>query len=264
MLSSKTALATEHEHRTPTSSSDRAPTRFTRVVLAIAVVVAVAAGRIVVTACRQGRADASARHRAVAGTSSGSQPALRHRTPAALPSELRVRVLASYPHDRRLLHPGTAVGARGALSRAPDGYGESLVRRWRPGVARPLAEERLARPLFAEGIAAVGETLIQLTWREGIAFYRDRDTLREKARRSYEGEGWGLCYDGEHLIMSDGTDLLTERDPESFLELRSRRRGRRRRRRSASSTSSSAPKARSTPTSTRPTASPASILRAAA
>jgi glutaminyl-peptide cyclotransferase len=99
-------------------------------------------------------------------------------------------------------------------------YGESVVRRYRPGEQRPLGEERLDDRYFAEGIAAVGETLIQLTWQEGIAFYRDRATLREKKRRSYEGEGWGLCYDGEHLIMSDGTDLLTWRDPETFLELR--------------------------------------------
>jgi glutaminyl-peptide cyclotransferase len=99
-------------------------------------------------------------------------------------------------------------------------YGESVLRRWRPGVRRPLAEEKLGDRYFAEGVTLVGETLIQITWREGIAFYRDRATLREKKRRSYEGEGWGLCFDGRYLIMSDGTDLLTERDPESFLERR--------------------------------------------
>ena len=32
----------------------------------------------------------------------------------------------------------------------------------------------------------------------------------------YEGEGWGLCYDGEYLYMSDGTDTLNLRDPETF------------------------------------------------
>ena len=128
-------------------------------------------------------------------------------------------MLASFPHDAGSYTQGLLWEPAGLVESAGR-YGQSLVRRWRPGVERPLAEERLSDRYFAEGIALVGETLIQLSWREGIAFYRDRATLREKKRRSYDGEGWGLCYDGEHLIMSDGTDLLTERDPESFLELR--------------------------------------------
>jgi glutaminyl-peptide cyclotransferase len=179
--------------------------------------VAVAAGHLVLTACQQGRADASAstETRAV-----GEREAAPPTTGAGdAPQELHVRVLASFPHDSSAYTQGLEWEPEGLIESAGR-YGMSLVRRWRPGVERPLAEERLGDRYFAEGITLVGETLIQLTWREGIAFYRDHATLREKKRRSYEGEGWGLCYDGEHLIMSDGTDLLTERDPESFLELR--------------------------------------------
>ncbi|HJX27364.1 MAG TPA: glutaminyl-peptide cyclotransferase, partial [Thermoanaerobaculia bacterium] len=32
----------------------------------------------------------------------------------------------------------------------------------------------------------------------------------------YSGEGWGLCQDGQRLIMSDGSDVLTFRDPSTF------------------------------------------------
>jgi glutamine cyclotransferase len=32
----------------------------------------------------------------------------------------------------------------------------------------------------------------------------------------YTGEGWGLCYDGEFLFMSDGSDKLVRRDPLTF------------------------------------------------
>ncbi|MGI9259126.1 MAG: glutaminyl-peptide cyclotransferase, partial [Gammaproteobacteria bacterium] len=31
-----------------------------------------------------------------------------------------------------------------------------------------------------------------------------------------DGEGWGLTYDGEQLIMSDGSATLTFRDPDTF------------------------------------------------
>ena len=41
-------------------------------------------------------------------------------------------------------------------------------------------------------------------------------TLRLLREFRYEGEGWGLAYDGASLIQSDGTNVLTYRDPESF------------------------------------------------
>jgi glutaminyl-peptide cyclotransferase len=135
------------------------------------------------------------------------------------PERLRVRVLRSFSHDRSSFTQGLVWEGDGFVESA-GGYGDSLVRRWRPGQKRPLAEERLPDDLFAEGLAEVGESLIQLTWREGVAFYRDRRTLKVENRVAYRGEGWGLCYDGERLIMSDGTDTLTERDPASFEPLR--------------------------------------------
>jgi glutaminyl-peptide cyclotransferase len=123
------------------------------------------------------------------------------------------------PHDPKSYTQGL-LWENGEFIESAGGYGDSLIRRWRPGAARPVAQERLADTIFAEGIAAVGDTLIQLSWREGLAFYRDRATLRVTARRSYDGEGWGLCWDGTRLFMSDGSNLLTERDPQTFLERR--------------------------------------------
>ena len=134
------------------------------------------------------------------------------------PERLRARVLASFPHDGTAYTQGLEWEG-GAFLESAGGYGTSLVRRWRPGEPQPLAERRLPGHLFAEGLAAVGERVIQITWREGIALYRDRVTLEELERRSYDGEGWGLCWDGRRLIMSDGTDTLTLRDAETFAPL---------------------------------------------
>ena len=33
---------------------------------------------------------------------------------------------------------------------------------------------------------------------------------------SYSGEGWGLCNDGQSIIMSDGSERIVFRDPKSF------------------------------------------------
>lgn len=71
---------------------------------------------------------------------------------------------------------------------------------------------------FGEGLALVDDRLIQITWQEGEAFVYDAETFEQVASFNYEGEGWGLCFDGERLVMSDGSPTLTFRDPETFEE----------------------------------------------
>lgn len=69
---------------------------------------------------------------------------------------------------------------------------------------------------FGEGITIVGDDLFQLTWRNGKCFIYDKNTLKLKREFTYSGEGWGLCNDGKYLIMSDGSERITFRDPKTF------------------------------------------------
>jgi len=63
--------------------------------------------------------------------------------------------------------------------------------------------------VFAEGIAVLGEQLVQLTWRNGIAFVYSFPALRRTDEVfEYGGEGWGLASDGRQFYMSDGSDTL--------------------------------------------------------
>ena len=59
------------------------------------------------------------------------------------------------------------------------------------------------------------DRLIQLTWEAGEAFVYDLD-FEQTGTFNYAGEGWGLCYDGESLYMSDGSATIDRRDPETF------------------------------------------------
>lgn len=77
--------------------------------------------------------------------------------------------------------------------------------------ARDLAAEH-----FGEGLAAVDDKLVQLTWHAGLALVYDMATLNVVDTLRYDGEGWGLCYDGEALYMSDGSSVLARRDPATF------------------------------------------------
>lgn len=78
--------------------------------------------------------------------------------------------------------------------------------------------QHLLRKYFGEGIAATPTSVWQLTWKSGHAIRRDRQSLVETDSAHYEGEGWGLCYDGHNLVMSDGSSRLTRRDPDTFQE----------------------------------------------
>ena len=69
---------------------------------------------------------------------------------------------------------------------------------------------------FGEGLAVTDDTVWTLTWRKQIAHDRDPQTLEVRSEVPYEGEGWGLCHDGARLVMSDGSDTLTFRDPATF------------------------------------------------
>ena len=49
-----------------------------------------------------------------------------------------------------------------------------------------------------------------------IARVYDRDTFALRKEHTYPTQGWGLCYGRQRLVMSDGSDRLYFRDPETF------------------------------------------------
>jgi glutamine cyclotransferase len=98
--------------------------------------------------------------------------------------------------------------------------GESTLRRVEWPTGRVLRRVDLPPDVFGEGLARVGNRLVQLTWQSGRGFVYDLATLRLIREFRYEGEGWGLAYDGASLILSDGTNVLTYLDPERFTPTR--------------------------------------------
>jgi glutamine cyclotransferase len=133
----------------------------------------------------------------------------------AAPSRLQADVLETRPHDPKAFTQGLELDG-GVLYEGTGIEGESAVRATDPETGRVQRQAVLPSDMFGEGITVAGTTIWQLTWQDGIAIKRDRATLRELGRVRYTGEGWGICHDGDRLIMSDGSDRLTFRDPKTF------------------------------------------------
>ena len=155
-----------------------------------------------------------------------SASAVTAAAPAPVPEPavrlLRVEVLREFPHERDAYTQGL-VWWNGVLFESTGREGESTLRRIDPRTGR--VEQRIDVPAqyFGEGLSLVDRRLIMLTWRAQRAFTYDRDSFELLDTHRYRGEGWGLCHDGDRLVMSDGTDRLTFRDPATFAPIGERR-----------------------------------------
>lgn len=127
-------------------------------------------------------------------------------------------VRRTLPHDPEaytqglLIHEGTFLESTGQ-------YGSSDLRQVDIATGRVLRSHALSEEHFGEGIAVVGDRVIQLTWKAGLAFVYDLETFAPRDTLQYEGEGWGLCHDGASLFMTDGSGTLFRRDPVTFAVL---------------------------------------------
>ncbi|MCS7060643.1 MAG: glutaminyl-peptide cyclotransferase [Anaerolineae bacterium] len=128
------------------------------------------------------------------------------------------RIIATYPHDPSAFTQGLLF-AEGMLYEGTGWYGASSVRRVELTSGTVLQQHNLDAEYFGEGIAVVSDTLYQLTWQNRVAFTYDKTSFRPLGVFSYTTEGWGLTYDGQRLIMSDGSPVLYFRDPATFAVL---------------------------------------------
>lgn len=145
--------------------------------------------------------------------------------PGSRAQKLRVEVVATHPHDPSAFTQGLEIDD-GELLEGTGRVGHSLVSARAVNVTTtPVSistTQRTRSPvvdeMFGEGITVVDDTVWQLTWKDGVALVRDRESLAERGRVEYDGEGWGLCARSDGLVMSDGSADLIFRDPLTFAE----------------------------------------------
>lgn len=139
--------------------------------------------------------------------------------PESEPPVYRYRIVNTFPHDRNAFTQGLEFH-NGYLYESTGLNGQSSLRKVELRTGRVLQIHRLAQEYFAEGITIFGNRIYQLTWQNGVCFVYSLNNFRQETQFRYYGEGWGLTNDGKHLIMSDGSETITFRDPETFTEVR--------------------------------------------
>jgi glutaminyl-peptide cyclotransferase len=125
------------------------------------------------------------------------------------------RVTARYRHDPDAFTQGLDV-RDGVLYESTGLLGQSEVRMVEKANGQVVRRRPLPVDCFGEGLAVVGDTVVQLTWRERRGFVYDRCSLQPLGTFTYPTEGWGLTSFHGGLLMSDGSSTLYTLDPTTF------------------------------------------------
>lgn len=150
----------------------------------------------------------------VAQTSASAAPVAQAVAPAAQPARpprYGYEIVATYPHDPAAFTQGLEF--HDGILLESTGRHPSSVRRVRLEDGVVLQKRDLDMQFFGEGLTAVGDRILTLTWQGGHGFVWDIDDLEPAGTFSYSGEGWGLTHDDTRVILSDGSASLRFLDP---------------------------------------------------
>ena len=129
------------------------------------------------------------------------------------------RLINHFPHDDQAFTQGFLYH-KGFLYESTGKKGRSSLRKveLESGIVRTLIKND--KDIFSEGICYRNNEIYQLTWRSGKCYVYDAASLARKRIFKYKGQGWGLTTDGDFIYQSNGSSMLTLRDPYDFARIK--------------------------------------------
>jgi glutaminyl-peptide cyclotransferase len=141
---------------------------------------------------------------------------------AKAPEQLSYKVVKVFPHDTScyteglIYQDGYLYESGGGQSQSPPGenadlsIGQSSLRREDLNTGKVLQKVMVDPQKFGEGIAIVGDKIIQLTWKSHIGYIYEKNSFKLlNTFPNYIGvEGWGMTQDGTKLYMDDSTNRI--------------------------------------------------------
>jgi glutamine cyclotransferase len=126
-----------------------------------------------------------------------------------------IKVVNQYPHDIGFFTQGLFYHD-GYLYEGTGKRGLSTLSKRSLERSEVVMSHKLSNSYFGEGIELVEDRIYQLTWQSHMVFVYNRDNFEPLTTHYNATEGWGLAYDGAHLILSDGSATIQFMDPENF------------------------------------------------
>lgn len=124
-------------------------------------------------------------------------------------------LLRQLPHDTSSFTQGLLYD-KGYLYESTGLNGKSTLQKINYLNGEVVSKEKISSEYFAEGLSLVEDVFYLLTYQEGKCFTYSKDFKKQPKEFNYQGEGWGLCYDGQYLIKSNGLSYLEFRKPNDF------------------------------------------------
>ena len=147
-----------------------------------------------------------------------------HTESVSPPAQISYSVIQSYPHDTGSftqgleVYKGVMYESTGNPDNVPNNGGWIGKVNLKTGIADKKA--MLSTAFFGEGITILNDLIYRLTWQNQKAFVYNINNMKPVKEFIYQGEGWGLTNDGRHLIMSNGSNIISYRDPQIFKEIK--------------------------------------------
>jgi glutamine cyclotransferase len=146
--------------------------------------------------------------------------------PSAAPVEYTYKVDKVFPHDTASFTEGLEYHDGGYFYESTGMENQSYLLKVDLLTGKRLQSAKLDSMYFGEGIATVGDKIFMLTYKEGKAFIYDKNTFKLLSTIPYTWgkEGWGVCFDGKHILNDDSTNRIffLNKDtvmPESYIDV---------------------------------------------
>jgi len=131
-----------------------------------------------------------------------------------VPVQKTAKKIKALPHNVASYTQGLEF-YKGKLYEGTGQNGQSVLAEVDLMTGTHLRSHSLQSNVFGEGITILNDTIYQISWQNQSCFVYNMafELIKEF---NYTGEGWGLCNDGNSLIMSNGTSEVVWRNPRTF------------------------------------------------
>ncbi len=132
-----------------------------------------------------------------------------------IPARNGYRIVNTYPHERDAFTQGLFYD-NGLLYEGTGQETGSSLRKVELETGKVIRQLNLDPSLFGEGITLYDDRIYQVTWTSQVGFVYEKETFRQLNKVYYQSQGWGLTTINDHIVMSEGSNVLYIIEPEMF------------------------------------------------